>query len=210
MALDPSLIPLTPATHLGDAELLAVALDRSLMTAALLLSRFGGVAGVARAPLAELESARVSRRTARQLHAALELGRRSLTPPLARTLSLVNAELVARYMQPRLALREQEEMHVLGLDVRQRLLVEFVAAVGNVAEVCVDPRDVFRTLVRENASAAVVVHNHPSGDATPSDSDRALTRDLAAAGGIVGVPLVDHVIVARDGTYSFAAHGEIE
>lgn len=209
MALDPSLIPLTPAAQLGDAELLALALDRSLMTAALLLSRFGGVAGVARAPLAELEGARVSRRRARQLHAALELGRRSLTPPLARAQSLANAELVARYMQPRLALREQEELHVLGLDVRQRLIIEFVAAVGNVAEVYVDPRDVFRPLVRENASAAVVVHNHPSGEAAPSDSDRALTRELAAAGSIIGVRLVDHVIVARAGSYSFAAHGEI-
>jgi DNA repair protein RadC len=209
MALDTSLIPLALPSQLGDAELLALALDRSMMTAALLLSRYGGVAGFARAPLVELERVRISHRRARQLHAALELGRRSLVPSLARAQSLANAELVTRYMQPRLALREQEELHVLGLDVRQRLLLEFVAAVGNVAEVYVDPRDVFRPLVRENASAAVVVHNHPSGEAAPSDADHALTKELAAAGSIVGVRLVDHVIVARGGSYSFAAHGAL-
>ena len=72
--------------------------------------------------------------------------------------------------------REQEELHVIGLDVRQRILVEFTAAVGSVAEVQIDPRDVFRPLLQENAHAAIVVHNHPSGATSPSESDVELTR----------------------------------
>lgn len=209
MVLDPSTLPLAPAPQLGDAELLAIALDQTLVVSASLLARFGGVGGVARASLDDLTLARVARRRARQLQAALELGRRTLVPSDVRAQQLSSADLVGRYMRPRLALREQEEIHVLGLDVRQRLLLEFVAAVGNVAEVSVDARDVFRPLVRENASAAVVVHNHPSGEATPSESDRALTRELVAAGSLLGVRVVDHVIVARGGTYSFAEQGEL-
>jgi DNA repair protein RadC len=112
-------------------------------------------------------------------------------------------------MHARLAHREQEELHVIALDVRHRVLLEFVAAVGSVAEVHVDPRDVFRPLVRENASAAIVVHNHPSGAPKPSDADVELTRKLAAAGDIVGVKLLDHIIVGREGAFSFARHGRL-
>lgn len=209
MALDPATIPLASTAQLGDYELVALALNRSVSAAAALLTRFGGIAALARAPVVELERARVPQRRARQLQAALELGRRSLAQPLARGEIFDNAERAARVMRARLAHREQEELHVVGLDVRQRMLTEFVAAIGNVGEVCVDARDVFRPLVRENASSAIVVHNHPSGEPVPSEADRELTRQLAAAGAIVGVQLVDHIIVAREGTYSFAAHGEM-
>ena len=112
-------------------------------------------------------------------------------------------------MRARLACRDQEELHVIGLDVRNRIVVEFVAAIGSVAEVQIDPRDVYRPLLHENANAAIVVHNHPSGAISPSDSDLSLTRQLAAAGDVVGIKLYDHIIVARDGTYSFARHGQI-
>jgi DNA repair protein RadC len=209
MALDLSTLPPAPAAQLGDYELLAVLLNRSLPTAAALLARFGGVAALARAPIHELARARIPPRRAQQLIAALELGRRSLTEPLARGQPLDSAPLASEVMRARLAHREQEELHVIGLDVRQCVLIEFVAAVGNVAEVYVDPRDVFRPLVRENASSAIIVHNHPSGEPHPSDADRQLTRQLAAAGDVLGVQLVDHIIVARAGTYSFAESGDL-
>jgi DNA repair protein RadC len=112
-------------------------------------------------------------------------------------------------MWSKLSHREQEELHVVGVDVRQRIVVEFVAAIGGLAEVPIDPRDVFRPLLQENAHAAIVVHNHPSGSIEPSGSDVSLTRQLAAAGEILGVKLLDHIIVARDGVYSFARHGRM-
>jgi DNA repair protein RadC len=209
MPLDASTAPLIVTSQLADHELLSLALDRSLRATAELMARFGGVDAVARAPLVELERASIPARRARQLHAAFELGRRSLARPLRRGDPYDSADRVARAMQVRLADREQEELHVLGLDVRKRLVTQFIAAVGNPAEVFVDPRDVFRPLVRDIAHGAIVVHNHPSGDPRPSDADRALTRQLGAAGTILGVQLVDHIIVGRDGTYSFVAHGEL-
>ena len=209
MSLDLHTIAPSPPAQLGDVELLALALDRSLTTAATLISRFGGVFGLARASLPELERARVPPRRAHQLHAALELGRRTLAEPLVRGVALTDAGKAEELMRARLACRDQEELHVIGLDVRNRIVIEFVAAIGSVAEVQIDPRDVYRPLLVENANAAIVVHNHPSGATSPSESDVALTRQLAAAGEVVGIKLYDHIIVARDGVYSFARHRQI-
>ncbi|HEY2743842.1 MAG TPA: JAB domain-containing protein, partial [Polyangia bacterium] len=177
--------------------------------AALLLARFGSVHGLARAAPEELARARVPLRRAAQLHAALELGRRTITEPLRRGTPLTDAHQAERIMQARLAARDQEELHVIGLDVRHRVVVEFVAAVGGIAEVRIDPRDVFRPLLRHNAFAAIVVHNHPSGAPSPSDCDDELTRRLAAAGQVVGVAILDHIIVGVEGAFSFARHGRM-
>ncbi|HEX9104975.1 MAG TPA: DNA repair protein RadC [Polyangia bacterium] len=209
MSLDLTTITPSPPAQLGDSELLALALDRSLSTAASLMSRFGGVHGLARASIAELAHARVPPRRARQLHAALELGRRTIAQPLQRGVALADAAHAEQHMWSRLAHRDQEELHVIGLDVRHRIIVEFVAAIGSVAEVQIDPRDVYRPLLHDNAAAAIVVHNHPSGATSPSESDLSLTRQLVAAGDVLGVELLDHIIVARDGVYSFARHGQM-
>jgi DNA repair protein RadC len=209
MSLVLTTIAPSPPAQLGDIELLALALDRSTTSAAILMNRFGGVHGLARASLHDLARARVPVRRAQQLHAALELGRRTLTEPLQRGAALVDAAVAEKLMWSRLAHREQEELHVIGLDVRQRIVLEFIAAIGSVAEVRIDPRDVYRPLLQENAHAAIVVHNHPSGSLEPSESDLALTRQLGAAGDIVGVKLLDHIIVARSGVFSFARHGRM-
>jgi DNA repair protein RadC len=209
MSLDPLTIAPRPPEQLGDIELLAIALNRSLTAAATLLSRFGGVHGLARAAPDELLRERVPSRRAAMLHAALELGRRSLAEPLRAGVSLTDAAHAERHMHARLGHRSQEELHVVGLDVRHRVLIEFVAAVGTLAEVHIDPRDVYRPLLRENAAAAIVVHNHPSGATAPSDSDVELTRKLAAAGELLGVKLLDHIIVGRQAAFSFARHGRM-
>ncbi|MDB4967871.1 MAG: repair protein RadC [Myxococcales bacterium] len=209
MSLELANLPLAPTAQLGDLELLALALNRSLTSAAALMTRLGGIHGISRAPLDELERARVPGRRARQLWAALELGRRTLLQPIRYGETVDTAARAAEVMRTRLAHREQEELHVIGLDIRTRIVTIFVAAVGNLAEVYVDPRDVFRPLVRENAHRAIVVHNHPSGHPKPSEADRKLTRQLAAAGEIVGIELVDHIIVAHGGIHSFARAGEL-
>lgn len=209
MSLDPTTIAPNPPEELGDIELLAIALDRNHTAAATLLDRLGGLHGLARAAPPDLIDARLPLRRAAQLFAALELGRRTLAEPLHRGMALTDAHHAEQWLQARLAHREQEELHVLGLDVRHRVLLEFVAAIGSVSEVHVDPRNVFCRLVRENASAAIVVHNHPSGEALPSDSDVELTSKLAAAGDILGIKLLDHIIVTRSRTFSFARHGRL-
>ena len=70
--------------------------------------------------------------------------------------------------------------------------------------------DVYRPLVREGMAAALVSHNHPSGEPTPSEPDRELTYRMAQVGNLLGIPLLDHVVVAHGGHYSFAEHGHLE
>lgn len=98
-----------------------------------------------------------------------------------------------------LAESDRERVHVLHLDVANRLLAREEAAVGGLALAAVSPREVFKGALVANSAAIVLVHNHPSGDPTPSPADRELTRRLAAIGAWLGIPLLDHVVVARGG-----------
>jgi DNA repair protein RadC len=102
---------------------------------------------------------------------------------------------VFRLVGPQLAGLQQEMFLAIGIDVRNRLLEVVEVARGSVHGVEVHPREVFRPLIRMAASGAIVVHNHPTGDPTPSYEDVALTRRLREVGDLVGIPVVDHVIV---------------
>jgi len=92
---------------------------------------------------------------------------------------------------------EQEQFWVIGLDIRNRVRSIEVVAKGTVHTVAVYPRDVFRSAIRTNVAGIVLAHNHPSEDPTPSLDDIALTRRLVAAGRLLGVPVVDHVVLTE-------------
>jgi DNA repair protein RadC len=137
--------------------------------------------------------------------ALCSLSRRRAHPSPATTRpALTTAARAAALLQAELVHAEVEELHVLALDSRNRLLRRVMVARGGVNRVCVTAREVFRPLVASGASRAIVAHNHPSGFAAPSDDDRRLTVQLSVAGALLGVPLVDHLVIARDGYYSFA------
>lgn len=104
---------------------------------------------------------------------------------------------VADLMRPLLRDRPQEEMHVLLLDTRRCLLADECATVGLVDRSQVHPREVFRAAICRNSSSIILVHNHPGGDPTPSPADLASTRDLVAAGKVVGIEVLDHVVLGR-------------
>jgi DNA repair protein RadC len=98
-------------------------------------------------------------------------------------------------LSPRFAGLTQELFVAVGMDVRNGLLDVVEVARGSVANVEVHPREVFRPLIRMAAAGAVLVHNHPSGEPTPSRDDIELTRRLRAVGRVIGIPIVDHVII---------------
>jgi DNA repair protein RadC len=100
-----------------------------------------------------------------------------------------------------------EEFHLLALDSQSRVLREVLVTRGILDSSLVHPREVFRAAIAEAAAGIIVVHNHPSGDPTPSAEDRTVTRQLVAAGQLLDVPLHDHVIIAGDRFTSFAAQG---
>ena len=109
-----------------------------------------------------------------------------------------------RRLRPRLSGLAQEVFVVIGIDGRNGVVGEAEIARGLVSSVEVHPREVFRPLIRMAATGAVVAHNHPSGDPTPSHQDVELTRRLRAVGDLVGIPIVDHVVIAGDGYRSIA------
>ena len=202
------------AESLTDAELLAVLLgtgrrgESALELAASLLTAAGGLAGLALADVADLTHVPgIGSARAAVLKAAVELGRRvaGARPERGRRLGAAS-ELWAHY-RARLAYAPVEEFWVLGLDVRHRLLFEACIARGCLTGVEVHPREVFRPLIRSSAAAALVCHNHPSGDPTPSRQDLELTRRLKEVGELCGIAVLDHVVVGAEGYVSLAERG---
>ena len=183
----------------SDVELLGALLE-SMTPAARLMDRFGTLARLERAGVAELSSvAQIDRERAQRIQAALALGRRLASERGPPEQPVVSPEDVWRRFGPRLAGEMRETFWALALDARLRVTAELQIAVGALTGVEFHGREAFRALVAEGAAAALFVHNHPSGDPTPSEEDRRLTTRLVAAGELLGIRVVDHVVVARDG-----------
>jgi DNA repair protein RadC len=164
------------------------------------------VAELAWLSVAELQRLGIGEACAANLAAAFELGRRGAWAPPRRGERCLDPGRVYELMRS-LAHATVEEFHVVLLDVRGRLIRTERVAQGSVSQCPVNPRDTFRVAVREGAHGIVFVHNHPSGDASPSPDDADLTERLRAAAELVGVMARDHVIVAASGYYSFVEAG---
>ena len=203
-----------PAALTGQ-ELLAIVLGTgcagrdALAVAGDLLARAQGslrwLAGRPSAELAGVEG--VGRGKAARVTAALELGRRveaEAAPPPERIRSPAD---VHRYYAPRLRDLAVEEFHVLALGSQSQIKGDLLITRGILNSSLVHPREVFRAAIAEAAAGIIVVHNHPSGDPTPSADDRAVTSQLVDAGRLLDVPVHDHVIVGGDRYMSFAEAG---
>lgn len=141
------------------------------------------------------------------LLAAIELGRRVASTPLARGQVIGSPSDVQRHFQPRFRDRPRESFHVLMLDGRHRLIAMDEVSLGTLTASLVHPREVFREAIRQAAAALLLAHHHPSGDPSPSVEDRAVTSRLVEAGRLLGIQVVDHVIVAEGGYFSFREAG---
>ncbi|GJL59715.1 MAG: hypothetical protein NPIRA03_25720 [Nitrospirales bacterium] len=115
---------------------------------------------------------------------------------------------VSRLSQDMLNL-DREEFRVLLLDTKHKVLGVHTVSVGSLTVSIVHPREVFKAAILANAAAIIGVHNHPSGDPTPSPEDHALTQRLAKAGALLGIRLLDHVVIGQDAIYSFADEGSL-
>lgn len=197
---------------LGDAELLAILLgtgvrDRPVLAvAADLVQRVGGVGALSRASPHELGQVMgIGAARAARIAAAFELGRRAVELVHHRKL-LGRAEDVYRCVAPRLAGLSQEVFMVIGVDIRNGLLDVAEVARGSVAHVEVHPREVFRPLIRMAAAGGILVHNHPTGDATPSHHDVELTLRMRDIGRLLGLPIIDHVVIGDRSFRSIAEY----
>jgi len=203
------------ASALTAQELLAILLGTgvtgrdALAVAGEVLSRVeGSVRRLSGRPPAELAGMPgVGRAKAARILAALELGRRHAlesdpTPDRVRGPADVH-----RFYAARLRDLPVEEFHVLALGSQSQILGDVLVTRGILNSSLVHPREVFRAAIAEAAAGIIVVHNHPSGDPTPSADDRAVTRQLVDAGRLLDVPVYDHVVIGGGRFVSFAEAG---
>ena len=194
--------------YLNNAELVAILLrtgiagENAIAMAMRVIAEFDGLGGLARAGYSELSGQRgLSDAKTCEIMAALELGRRiaSLAPEERAEISCPQdaANLVSAEME----LLAQENLVVLLLNTRNQVVARRTIYIGTVNSSAVRPAEVLRPAIRENAPSIIVVHNHPSGDPTPSPEDIAITRDLAAAGKLMDIELLDHLIIGHGGRF---------
>lgn len=167
-----------------------------------LVASLGSLTQIAVASEAELRAAGVPPKAAERLCAAFEFARASASVGWRSTMG--RPEDVYELLRPRIAHLTQEVFYVVAIDVRNGLLDAVEVARGNVCGVEVHPREVFRPAIRLAAAGVIIAHNHPSGDPTPSPEDIALTRRLRETGVLLGIPVMDHVVVATSGFRSIA------
>lgn len=195
------------ASALSDIELLAILLRTGTTSKSVLhlaedvLAQYKdkGLAAIMHISPQEIASIHgIGLAKAATVIAAVELGRR-LSERAARTLEKVEGpEDVARYVIPSLRFEQKEHFLAMFLDIRNRILTLSTISVGSLTSSIAHPREVFREAIRYSAASVILVHNHPSGDPAPSREDIQLTKQMMKAGEIMGIPVLDHVVVAGD------------
>ena len=189
---------------LSNAELLAILLrvgvpgENAVQVGQRLLQHFGGLAGLHRADFQEVCAEHgLGPAKAAQIKAAIELGNRlRLEAPDERPAVHSPADAAA-LVQYEMSALEQEELRVLLLDIRNRVLDTVTVYRGSISSSQVRVGELFRTAIRRNAASIIVIHNHPSGDPTPSPDDVAVTRAMTQAGKLLDIEVLDHLVIGH-------------
>lgn len=196
------------AKNLTDAELLAILLGTGmrgknvLSLSEQLLKRYPGrkLSQISLDELTKIPG--VGKSKATRILAAFELGERFFAPSVLTKTVIRSAEDVLQQVRD-IADKRQEYLLVLYLNARHELIEKEVVGMGTVNNLRLTPREIFSPAFQTPCAALIMVHNHPSGDPTPSDDDIRFTSRMHEAGDLIGLPMVDHVIVAKSGYFSF-------
>jgi DNA repair protein RadC len=200
------------AAALADHELLAILLragrrgESAVALAQAVLRQAGGLSRLSTLAPAQLVKLRLGRVQAVTLSAAVELAARMEKESIGRE-KFSSPERVAAYLTRLYGRRRQESTGVLLLDAKHRLLRDRECYRGTIDRALVEPREVLKQALLEDAAAMILYHNHPSGDPAPSAEDLEFTRRLKHAADLVGVRFVDHVVVGRGGAVSLRERG---
>jgi DNA repair protein RadC len=204
------------AGNMSNAELLAVILrtgvqnESAVTVSQHLLRMAGGLRGLADRSLDELcEQRGIGKAKGLQIQAALELGKRMARTELDAAPIIRSPKDVSTLVMEDLRYLQQEHFVVLFLNTKNRVIARETLSVGSLNAAIVHPREVFRAAVRRSAASVICVHNHPSGDPTPSPEDLQLTNRLTEAGHIIGIEVLDHVIIGDRSFLSLKERGEM-
>lgn len=199
---------------LSNSELLAIILrtgtasENVLSLAGRVLARFGGLAGLARASFGELCAERgMGQAKTAQLKAALELGRRlASTQPEERAV-VRSPQDVANLVMADMGFLDREQLRVVLLNTKNQVISIPEVYKGSVSTSLIRTSEIFRDAIRENCPAIIVVHNHPSGDPTPSPEDIQVTEQIVKAGQVLDIEVLDHLIIGQQRFVSLKERG---
>ncbi|MEA2016494.1 MAG: DNA repair protein RadC [Actinomycetota bacterium] len=202
------------AEYLSDCELLAIILRTgignskkrisALDLAKKLLSRYGSLKSILDLSLSEFLSIKgIGKAKAAQVIAAFELGRRAISEKNGNNVSFRCSEEVANYYIPLLKDLKKEQFRVLLLDIKNKVIKEVLISMGSLTSSIVHPREVIKPAIKSSAASVIFLHNHPSGDPEPSIDDIEITGRLCKSFAILGINVLDHIIVAESGYFSF-------
>src|SRR3989344_248137 len=200
---------------LSAHELLQVILGRGVagesvaVMAQKLLTQFGSLQKLAEASIEELSSIKgIGLAKATQLKAVFEIGRRiSTQTPSYKSKELTDPKKAYKLIKNKLKDYHKEHFYIIALNSRNHSIAE--VSVGSLNASIVHPREVFAEAIKNKAASVIFAHNHPSGDPEPSEEDLVITKRLIEAGKIMGIKVLDHVIVTKDGYLSFKEGGLI-
>lgn len=200
---------------MSQRELLAIMLRAGIRGAGVLaladnlLKRFGGLSGLARANLHDLEQVKgIGKVKAVEIMAAMELGVRLVrTDPEQQRAQIKTPGDAAQVFMLDMGVLEQEEVRVMLLDRRNRVLAVHMIYRGSASGIGVRMAEIFKTAIRQNAQSIIVAHNHPSGDSTPSGEDVQMTRSLIQSGKLLDIDVLDHLVIAQNGFVSMKERG---
>jgi len=199
---------------LANSELLAILLrtgsakESALGLANRLLSKFGSLRGIAQATVEQLSEVNgMGLAKAAQLKAAFELGKRLAVSTEDDRPAIASPADAAGLVMEELRYHDKEHFVALFLDSRNRVIAQRTISVGSLQANIVHPREVFKEAISRSSAALIVLHNHPSGDPTPSEEDRAITTRLKEAGSLIGIPLLDHIIIGSGKFVSLKEQG---
>lgn len=202
---------------LRNDELLAIVLQSGTRDCSVLelstrvLGESGGLQGLLDTTVQELMLIRgIGTAKALQIAATIELGRRVVRHPPENKKQIRCAEDAAEYVMDRMRHLKKEHFLILHLDTKHRLIGEEVVSVGSLDASIVHPREIFKSAVKRSASAILCLHNHPSGDPTPSPEDVAVTSRLCEAGRLLGIDVLDHIVVGDGRFTSLRAEGRCQ
>jgi len=199
---------------LSAQELLALIIGRgvskkSVMTIAQeLLIKFGNVKAISEATLEELSQIKgIGFAKAAQIKACFELGKRQDLEPEQKDFDIKDPQSVVKAIRASIKDKAKEHFKLILLNARNKILGISTISIGSLNASIVHPREVFKDAIVHNAYSVVLAHNHPSGDPEPSEDDLTMTKRLIEAGKILGIEVLDHIIITKDGYFSFKDRG---
>lgn len=188
----------------GDRRSKKNAVDLSLD----LLNAFGTLENLDQATVTEMCQVKgIGSAKAAQIKAALEVGKRMASKPTGLKVKLKSSQAFVEQFSPFLKNLKKEIVKIVLLDPKLQLIKDLTISEGSLNASIVHPREVMIPAIRESAASFALIHNHPSGDPTPSQKDFEVTHRLNQTGKIVGIHMVDHIIIGGNGFFSFADEG---